>query len=79
MTYLTCSIFQWHREAFEIVKEHFGGKDQLCGIIYFNTGCHHEKRGELQEAYENFKQSYPDRKRGILNMPTKLLDIHIFH
>ena len=38
--------------------EHLGEKAELCGNIYFNTGLHHEERGELQEAYENFKQSY---------------------
>ena len=51
-------VFQWYREALRITKEHFGEKDELCGVIYYNTGVHHEQRGELQEAYENYKQSY---------------------
>ena len=38
--------------------EHFGEKGELCGHIYFNTGIHHEERGELHEAYENYKRSY---------------------
>ena len=38
--------------------EHFGEKDEPCGHIYYNTGLHHEERGELQDAYDNFKQSY---------------------
>ena len=41
-----------------IAIEHFGEKDDLCGIIYYNTGNHHKERGELQKAYDNFKKGY---------------------
>ena len=50
--------FQWYSEALRIATEHFSEKDELCGVIYYNTGNHHQKRGELDTAYENFKQCY---------------------
>ena len=49
---------QWYNEALRIATEHFGEKNEQCGVIYFNAGLHHEKRGELQEVYENFKWCY---------------------
>ena len=51
-------VFQWYREALTIATEHFGEKDDLRGVIYYNTGNHYTQRGELEEAYENYKQSY---------------------
>ena len=50
--------FQWYNEALRIATEQFGEKDEQCGVIYYNTGFHHEKRGKLQEAYEIYKGSY---------------------
>ena len=50
--------FKWYNEALRIATEHFGEKTDLCSAIYYNTGLHHEQRGELQEAYDKFEQCY---------------------
>ena len=51
-------LLQWYNEALRVATEHLGEKHELCSVILFNTGLHHEDRGELDEAYSNFKQSY---------------------
>ena len=49
---------QWFHEALRTATKYLGEEDYLCGFIYYNTGLHYQERGELQEAYDKFKQSY---------------------
>ena len=50
-------LFQWYNEALSIATEHLGENNETQMHILFNTGLHHQDRGELKEAYGNVKQS----------------------
>ena len=52
------TLLQWYTEALRIAIEHVGENSELCSVIYYNTGLHRQQRGELQKAYECFKQGY---------------------